>query len=117
MQSNFHVQTREENHLLHIHLYGVFDGVSAFELIETIQKGEHQAKNILVDTSSLTQTFPFGKVILDYHLPKSGLRARIHFSGAWAGDILPEGCTLLEGKPHKTHKCKGNCKNCVCRTK
>ena len=115
MKSNFHVNTRRDNHLLHIYLHGIFDGASAFELIDVILKKEDQAETIQVDTSHLTETLPFGKSILNTHLPKNGLRSRIRFSGAQAGGILPEGCVLLEENHRNAHVCKGTCKNCACR--
>lgn len=38
MKSNFHLKTSKK-HDYHIHLHGVFDGASAFELLNEIQNG------------------------------------------------------------------------------
>ena len=115
MKSNFHLESRQDNQTLHIHLHGTFDGASAFELIRVITDGKDKVDRIYIDTSRLTQALPFGRSILDSHLPKNGLRPALHFSGARAGEILPEGCTLLKTGKQNTHLCSGNCKNCSCR--
>ena len=115
MKSNFHLQTRKKNHELHINLHGIFDGASAFELIEVIQDGEKEGLSIFIDTSHLKEAYAFGKSVLDTHLPKNALRTKVHFSGAWAEGILPDGCILFNGVHKKGHRCKGNCKNCKCR--
>ncbi|MCG8615823.1 MAG: hypothetical protein MI802_06365 [Desulfobacterales bacterium] len=114
MKSNFHLQTRKKNHELHINLHGIFDGASAFELIEVIQEGGKEGLSIFIDTSHLKEAYAFGKSVLDTHLPKNALRAKVHFSGAWAEGILPDGCILFNGKHKKGHRCRGNCKNCKC---
>tara|TARA_B100000614_G_scaffold167372_1_gene149098 strand:+ start:285 stop:665 length:381 start_codon:yes stop_codon:yes gene_type:complete len=114
MKSNFHLKTRKKNHELHINLHGIFDGASAFELIEVIRDGEKEGLSIFIDTNHLKEAYVFGKSVLDTHLPKNALRAKVHFSGAWAEGILPDGCILFNGKHKKGHRCKGNCKNCKC---
>ncbi len=114
MKSNFHIQTRKKNRELHIHLHGIFDGASAYELIEIIQEGEKQGLVIFVETDHLKQAFSFGRDILDTHLPKNALRAKVHFSGIWAEGILPQGCVLFNGEHGKGHRCSGNCRNCAC---
>lgn len=116
MKSNFHLKSRQENQALHINLHGVFDGASAFELIRAITEGEHRVERIYVHTNRLTRAFSFGKSILNSHLPKtSSLRPKLNFSGAWATEILPEGCSLLEAGDATGRRCKGDCKNCACR--
>ncbi|MCG8632233.1 MAG: hypothetical protein MI863_00315 [Desulfobacterales bacterium] len=114
MKSNFHLQAQKKNKELYIDLHGIFDGASAFELIEVIEEGDRQGLAIFIDTSNLKQAYSFGRTILDNHLPKSALRAKLHFSGVWAEGILPDGCVLFNGKHKNGHRCKGNCKNCAC---
>ena len=115
MKSNFHLETSKKNQEYHINLHGVFDGASAFELIEIIRDGEEQGLTMFIDTNRLKEVLPFGQTILNTHLPRNGIRTKINFKGAWAGDILPAGCNLLSSHHKKGHKCKGNCKNCRCR--
>ena len=115
MKSNFHLEASKKNQEYHIQLHGVFDGASAFELIEIIRGGEKQGLTMFIDTSHLKEALPFGQAILDTQLPKNGIRAKLNFKGAWAGDILPTGCNLLSSHHDKGHKCTGKCKNCRCR--
>ncbi len=115
MKSNFHLETSTKNQEYHIQLHGVFDGASAFELLNVIREGEKQGMTIFIDTNHLVQALPFGRAILDSNLPKSAIRTRLHFKGALAEDLIPEGCSLLKNSHKKGHKCKGTCKNCRCR--
>lgn len=112
MRSNFHLETSKKNTEYHIHLHGTFDGASAFELLEKIRYGDELGLTMFIDTSHLKKTLPFGQAVLEFNLPKNGMRGRLHFKGARAGDILPKGCHLLSHE--KAHKCTGNCKNCRC---
>lgn len=116
MQNNFFIETTQHHNDLYLTLNGIFDGSSAFELIQTIKNEEYINKFVFIDTTNLTSAIPFGKAILDTHLPKNKNRAKIHFKGSHAKSIIPEGCTLLKGKTPKKHVCKGTCKNCKCKS-
>lgn len=115
MKSNFHLETQKKDQQPHIVLHGVFDGASAFELIQAIEKEYKQGDSIFINTNRLVQTLPFGKAILEHHLPKNVLRTKIHFSGIRAKEIIPDGCILNQKKESSSHLCKGTCKNCKCR--
>ncbi len=115
MKSNFHLETSKRNHDYHIHLHGVFDGASAFELLNVILNEEKEGQTIFIDTSHLKKAFPFGRAILESNLPRNGIRAKLHFKGTRAGDILPTGCKLLTKQDNTDHICQGNCKNCQCK--
>lgn len=115
MKTGFYLDTRNQDKELYINLHGVFDESSAFELISTIEKNQVKSKLVFIDTTHLTHTAELGKTALDSLLPNNAFRARLHFSGIRARDILPEGCILLKSKKPKSHKCKGTCKNCRCR--
>jgi hypothetical protein len=115
MKSNFYLNTAQRNQEYHIDLHGVFDGASAFELLRSIWKGDKKGMTMFIDTSHLKATHPFGQAVLESNLPQNGIRAKLHFKGAWAGDILPEGCHLLKGRHEKGRVCTGSCKNCQCR--
>lgn len=115
MKNRFFLKTRMQHNDFHIQLHGPFDGSSAFELINTLKNKDHLLKSVFINTSHVTRVFPFGRVVLDARLPKRELRKRIHFTGKFARDIVPEGCVLLKEKSGKKHKCTGTCKNCVCR--
>ncbi|WP_022667131.1 hypothetical protein [Desulfospira joergensenii] len=98
MQSKFHLKTQKRNQNLYIDLYGTFDGSSAFELVNIIQKEKNRNQSIFIDTSRLSKSFPFGRAVLDSHLPNNSLRERLHFLGRWANRIRPEGSRTLKIK-------------------
>jgi len=115
MESNFHLETSRKDHEYHINLHGVFDGASAFELLEAIQQGEKQGLTMFIDTTHLREALPFGQALLEFHLPKNSNRQKLNFKGLRAEAILPKGCRLLDHQHKKGHKCTGDCKNCPCR--
>ena len=112
MTSNFYLQTREENLVLHIDLHGAFDVAAAFELIRVIHEREACMDKIVIDTGHISEILGFGKSMLNAHLPGDSLRSKLHFTGTGAGEMLPDGCRLM--KPHG-HRCRGTCKRCACR--
>jgi len=114
MKSNFRIKTQKHDQNLYIELSGVFDGASAFELTHAIAQAQEHNNFVFIDTDQLTQTFAFGKAILDFSLPKNTKRARFHFSGFRAEEIMPRGCTLFNKIKSDFHECSGNCKNCTC---
>ncbi|MGD9826567.1 hypothetical protein [Desulfobacter sp.] len=115
MESNFHLETSRKGHEYHINLHGVFDGASAFELLEAIQQGEKQGLTMFIDTTHLREALPFGQTILEFHLPRDSNRQKLNFTGLRAEAILPKGCRFLDDYHKKGHKCTGDCKNCRCR--
>ena len=98
MQSKFHLKTQKRNQNLYIDLYGIFDGSSAFELVNIIEKEKNRHRSIYIDTNRLSRSFPFGRAVLNSHLPNNSLRDKLHFLGRWASRIRPEGSRLLEMK-------------------
>lgn len=117
MENNFSIKIRQHHNDLYINLHGIFDGASAFELVKTLKGKNNKDMSMFIDTTHLTTAIPFGKAILDTHLPKNKFRNKVHFSGSYARSIIPEGCILLKGRKTKQHTCSGICKNCRCRSK
>ena len=115
MATNFYLETNHYYHDLHINLHSAFDGSSAYELIRTINDQQDIFKAVFIDITHVTSAVPFGKAVLNSHLPQKKFRARLYFSGSFAKDIIPNGFVLLKGNTGKTHNCSENCKNCVCR--
>ncbi|MFK5953984.1 MAG: hypothetical protein QM498_13055 [Desulfobacterium sp.] len=113
-QTYFRLKTDQHEQDFHIHLYGVFDGSSAFDLLEVIANHADQGQNIHINTDNIVRTYPFGKTILNWNLPKNDLRSKLHFAGTHAQALLPDGCILLSEKNTSAHTCQGNCKDCVC---
>jgi hypothetical protein len=115
MENNFTMDTQRQDKNIHIDMKGTFDGASAFALIHEIGDGIYDAtNNIYVETNEISKVYPFGKAILDSNLPKK-CRKCVHFSGAMADRIAPEGCAVENEEIHQGGgKCTGNCENCLC---
>ena len=60
MASNFQLLSHRNKDILHLQLYGDFDGNSAFELINTLKKNGRDFIQIFVDTNDLDKLYPFG---------------------------------------------------------
>ena len=60
MASNFHVFSNQNRDSLHLHMYGDFDGTSAYELINTLIKQGEDYYEIFIDTNDLNTVHPFG---------------------------------------------------------
>ena len=116
MENNFTMETHKQDKALHIDMKGTFDGASAFALIHEIGNGIYDATHsIYVETKDISKVYPFGRAILASNLPKI-CRKCVHFSGAMADRIAPEGCAIANGDLHQgCHKCTGNCENCPCK--
>lgn len=118
MNSNFQLKHSESNNDLHIKLNGVFDGASAWDLVNTIRELHIDSNNIVINTNQLTEIFPFGKLLLAGNLPHYLRRDKIFFQGSQADRLMPDGCTLIKEKnSDKQHKCSGKCKGCKCKNK
>ena len=115
MESNFHLKTRTQNRDLHIDLYGVFYGASAFKLINALKKKGNGHQAVFIDTNRLTRTYSFGRTVLNAHLPKTVHRNHVHFSGLKAREIMPQGCHLFKKEGDRFRVCTGDCANCDCR--
>lgn len=115
MQSNFQLKTLGKGQAVHIDLQGVFDGASAFELVNALTRNGAPDKAVFIDTDNLTQAHSFGRLILDFHLPKEIPRSNIHFFGLKAQEIMPAGCRMFRKQKGQVHACPNNCPNCTCR--
>ena len=65
MSRNFKVETRYDRDAVHLRLAGEFDGSSACELLNTLNKLARVAKRVVVDTTSLTTVHDFGRGIFE----------------------------------------------------
>ncbi len=115
---SFSIKASFRENDLHLDLQGVFDGSSAHELVNCIERQmdsdmkqeKNPVRHIFIDTNAVTRTLPFGKAVLEARLPKNRHRACLHFSGPCAGDLAPEGCSMTL----EAHECTGQCRNCTC---
>ena len=60
MASNFQVFSNKNRDSLHLHMYGDFDGMSAYELINALKQQSENYYNIFIDTSDLNTIQPYG---------------------------------------------------------
>ena len=109
-QTFFRLKTDQCGQNFYIYLYGVFDGSSAFNLLEVITKHIDQDQSIFINTDHIVHTYPFGKTILNWNLPQSNLRSKLHFAGTHAREILPDGCRFLSERSTSGHTRRKNCK-------
>ena len=60
MASNFQIFSNQNRDSLHLHMYGDFDGMSAYELINAIKKQSENYYQVFIYTSDLNTVHPFG---------------------------------------------------------
>jgi ABC-type transporter Mla MlaB component len=60
MASNFQIFSNQNRDSLHLHMYGDFDGMSAYELINALKKQSSDYFEVFIDTSDLDKIHPFG---------------------------------------------------------
>ena len=60
MASNFQVFLNQNRNSLHLHMFGDFDGISAYELINALKKHSQKHFEVFIDTSDLNQIHAFG---------------------------------------------------------
>lgn len=59
MASNFHLFQNQNRDSLHIQLMGDFDGTSAYELINALEKQNQDYYTVFIDTNDLLQIHNF----------------------------------------------------------
>jgi len=60
MASNFQLFFNQNRHSLHLHMFGDFDGISAYELINALKKHNENHFEVFIDTSDLNKIHAFG---------------------------------------------------------
>ena len=68
MASNFKILTHWSSDSLHLKLIGDFDGNSAHELLNFIQRAANKAQKIVIHTSCLRKVHSFGRNTFHTHL-------------------------------------------------
>ena len=116
MKTNFSVKSKRTDQNLYIRISGCFDGSSAWELINTINRKSPKSGKVFIDTDNIRDVVPFGKNVLDVNVKKVVIDPEnIFFTGKYYKTLMPEGCRYYRKKGIKTHICNGNCKDCSCR--
>ena len=117
MTHHFQLKTDTRDNEVFIHLHGTFDGSSAFALLSVIAGETEEKRHFVINTDGLRRAYPFGKTVLEWHLPQGDLRTKLHFTGKFAHELVPAGCPLSQGRALPAHACgcSEECKNCTCR--
>ena len=88
MASNFKILAHWSSDSLHLRLFGDFDGSSAHELLNFIQKNSNKVQNVLIHTSRLRTVHPFGRSTFQNHLSALGREpARLLYTGDHAEEL------------------------------
>jgi hypothetical protein len=111
----FQIDYRQNNGNLHLRLQGLFDGSSAWELINLIHGQYDGQGRVFVDTKGLAEVHPSGSQILQSNLDQGIIPFNnIYFKGEMGRELAPSGCRVLVQKILPSLKCKGRCRNCQC---
>lgn len=95
MAANFRISVHRNSQSLHLMLRGDFDGTSAYQLLEVLEKNCHGTSRIFVHTNSLKEIHPFGRNVFHKNLDfMKGKSVAILFTGENAGQFSPEGSKL-----------------------
>ena len=85
MASNFNFTIQKIGDSLHLKLYGDFDGTSACELTNSLEKYYSKPFHIFIDTNDLKTVHPFGTDLLK---KKAGSLKRFIFIGMKKNEFL-----------------------------
>jgi anti-anti-sigma regulatory factor len=118
MKSNFSLKSRKTDQNLYINISGCFDGSSAWELINTINRKHDKNGKVYIDTNNIREVAQFGKNVLATNVDKAAVKPKnLFFTGRYYKYLMPEGCRYYRKRGKKTHVCSGNCRDCTCNYK
>jgi hypothetical protein len=91
MASNFRISINRGSEILYLNLIGDFDGSSAFELLNVLNKRFNGIFKVIIHTASLKDVHHFGVETFRRHLSElKGHQPSIIFTGKHAEQIAPE---------------------------
>ncbi|MBN2032225.1 MAG: hypothetical protein JW836_03035 [Deltaproteobacteria bacterium] len=93
MAINFRITAHQNPDNLHLRLDGDFDGSSAYELLNTLEKRCPFSSRAFIHTNGLMRVDPFGLSVFHANLNglKGGRKCRpLQFTGDHAGELAPE---------------------------
>ena len=117
MSKNFQIEIKSSNDKLHVTPHGDFDGSSAWELVNLLDKHYHGNEKVIIDTRFLVKIDPFGCDVLRHQLNARVVPPdHLVFRGENAGLIAVEG-SCVETPPLEGHSCRcdGTCRQYKCR--
>ncbi len=91
MAANFRVSVFRKNATLYLKLMGDFDGSSAFDLLNVLEKNCQGIQSVFIHTNGLKNIYPFGRDMFFNNLyTLTGKHIRLVFRGENAAQISPE---------------------------
>lgn len=115
MSAKFQLEFRQSNGNLFIDAAGDFDGHSAWELMNAINRKYAGQGRVFVNTERIEDVTPFGQGLFHDLMAKSVLpKDRLFLKGEKGFEIGPDGSSVLIGKKKNHRRCDGRCSNCRC---
>ena len=118
MGTNFCISFTNHNGKLHVSPRGIFDGNSAWELINLLDEAYTDERQVIIDTEGLKEVFPLGCTTFQVMFDLSGVpKDRLIFTGPNGSAIAPEGCRILTSGEQAPCRCRGNGGDCHGRSR
>jgi len=95
MALNFRFICHKHCENLHIKLMGDFDGSSAYELINALEKYNGNAGKVFVDTCSLLSVHPFGLDVFQKNCAVKKLLRALTFTGEYGNRLAAHGSVII----------------------
>jgi anti-anti-sigma regulatory factor len=91
MASNFEISAYPYNDTLCLKLKGDFDGTSAYELINELEKNCDGIPEVFIHTSALTHLSPMGRAAFHIYLDNLYKQpTRLVFTGKFSAQLAPD---------------------------
>ena len=96
MAAHFRITLHQNSDNLHLRLDGDFDGSSACELLNIMEKRCRFASKAFIHTNGLRRIHPFGSSLFRSHLGelKHCKRMVLEFTGDYAQELAPDRAAL-----------------------
>ena len=91
MASNFRIFSHQNSKNLHLKLMGDFDGSSAYELINTLEKYHGNGGKVFIHTCALSSVHPFGLEVFQKNCSIKKLSKSLRFTGEYGDTIASQG--------------------------
>lgn len=115
MSTNFQINVKKSKGYLHVIPQGDFDGSSAWELANLLDKQYDGKGRVVIDTRNLGEICSFGCSTFRCRLNQSRLPSnRLSFKGEKGHEIAPTGSKVVVSHQNHRCRCNGNCANCPC---
>jgi hypothetical protein len=96
MATNFRITLHQNSDNLHLRVIGDFDGNSAYELLNILERRCRFVSRAFIHTNGLRHVYPFGSSLFQSHLSdlKPCKHTHLEFTGDHARELAPHGAKL-----------------------